>query len=423
MQTLPLQSIQAFFEKLPALSSYAIPLTALSAFAGVLVLAFIANFLTRSVIIVVIRRLFARSKTKRDDILTRGRVFERLSQLAPAFIIFGLAPLALSAYPMIGALVVKLALIYMIIVGVLFIDALINAGLEIYQTFRVSRDFPITSFEQVAKLLLYFLGFILTLSILLGESPMTFIAGLGALAAVLMFVFKDLILGLVSGVQLSANRMLGVGDWIEMPKYGVDGDIMEVGLTTVKIRNFDKTITTIPTQSLINESFKNWRGMTETGGRRIKRSVHIDISSVRFCDGEMLERYAKIQYISSYIEEKRTQLSQHNQQANIDSSTLVNGRHLTNLGTFRAYIEAYLRNHPKISKDLTLLVRQLQPTAHGLPIEIYAFTNDTNWINYEGIQADIFDHILAAATGFDLQIFQDPTGADFQAISNRTRGE
>ena len=411
-----MNAIQSFYAQFQAISDYSTPLSALTALAAVAILAVIANIITRSVIVAMIRRLLTSTKSERDDILIRRHVFERLSQLAPAFVIFALAPLALESYPMFAALVVKLSLVYMIVVGVLFVDGLINAGLEIYRTFRISRDFPVTSFAQVAKLILYFLGFIATLSILLGESPMTFIAGLGALAAVLMFVFKELILGLVAGIQLSANRMVAVGDWIEIPSFGVDGDVIEIALTTVKIRNFDKTITTVPTQSLINESFKNWRGMQETGGRRIKRSVHVDISSIRFCDEEMLERFSKIQYISEYIEKKRREIADYNEQANFDHSMLVNGRHLTNIGTFRAYVEAYLRNHPRISGDLTLLVRQLQPTEHGLPLEIYVFTNDTNWINYEGIQADIFDHILAAAPGFDLRVFQDPTGADFRTL-------
>ncbi len=411
-----MKTIHSFYAQFPAIADYAALLTAMTALLGVALIAFVANVIMRSVIVVSIRRLLARTKSERDDILIRRRVFERLSQLAPAFVIYALAPLALADYPAPAAFAVKLSLVYMIIVGVLFVDGLINAGLEVYRTFRVSRDFPITSFAQVAKLVLYFLGFITTLSVLLGESPMTFIAGLGALAAVLMFVFKDLILGLVAGIQLSANRMVAVGDWIEIPKFGVDGDVIEIALTTVKIRNFDKTITTVPTQALINESFKNWRGMQETGGRRIKRSVYVDVSSVRFCDEEMLARYAKIQHIAGYLEEKRREIADYNDQAKVDRSTLVNGRHLTNIGTFRAYIEAYLRNHPKISSNLTLLVRQLQPTVHGLPIELYVFTNDTNWINYEGIQADIFDHILAAAPEFDLRIFQEPTGADLKAL-------
>jgi miniconductance mechanosensitive channel len=229
-------------------------------------------------------------------------------------------------------------------------------------------------------------------------------------------VFKDPILGFAAGIQLSANKMVMIGDWVEMPKYDADGDVIEVGLTTVKVQNWDKTITMIPTYSLISESFKNWRGMQDSGGRRIKRSIHIDISSIRFCTGEMLERFAKIQYISDYIAEKKEEVAAHNQTHRVDTSILVNGRHLTNVGTFRAYVEAYLRHHPLINQEMTFLVRQLAPTEHGLPIEIYVFSRDKVWANYEAIQADIFDHLLAVVPEFDLQVFQNPTGSDFQGL-------
>lgn len=386
--------------------------------AGILALAFLANIIAKSVIAATINRLLKRSSSERDDILVQRRVFERMSQFAPALVIYLLAPLALSAYPAASNFVVTLSLLYMVIVGVLFVDALINAGLEIYDTYSISNEFPITSFAQVAKIALYLLGFITAISLIMGESPLTLIAGLGALVAVLMFVFKDPILGFVAGIQLSANRMVAVGDWIEMPKFGVDGDVIEIALTTVKIRNFDKTITTIPTYALISDSFKNWRGMEETGGRRIKRSIYVDIGTIKFCDEDMLQRYSKIQFISEYIQEKREELAKHNEETKADIASLVNGRHLTNVGTFRAYVEAYLRNHPKISKSLTLLVRQLQPTENGLPIEIYVFCLDTNWVRYEAIQADIFDHIFAAAKEFDLRLFQNPTGADFGNLRN-----
>ncbi|MEM9496021.1 MAG: mechanosensitive ion channel domain-containing protein [Pseudomonadota bacterium] len=383
---------------------------------GILALAFLAHFVMSRIIVATIERVLKASTSERDDILVRRRVFSRLSHIAPAVVIFLLAPIALAKLPVASEIVVVLSLIYVIASCVLFLDSAINAGLEIYSTYRISRDFPVTSFAQVAKLIIYFVGFITTLSLILGESPLKFIAGLGAMTAVLMLVFKDPILGLVAGIQLSANRMVAVGDWIEMPKYGVDGDVMEIALTTVKIRNFDKTITTVPTQALIADSFKNWRGMQETGGRRIKRSIYVDIGSIRFCDEDMLERFSKIQYIAAYLEEKRAELAEHNDAAKVDNASLVNGRRLTNVGTFRAYISAYLREHPKISKSLTFLVRQLQPTERGLPLEIYVFSLETNWIAYEGIQADIFDHILAAAKEFDLHIFQDPTGADMRAI-------
>jgi miniconductance mechanosensitive channel len=236
------------------------------------------------------------------------------------------------------------------------------------------------------------------------------------MTAVLMLVFKDPIMGFAAGIQLSSNSMVAPGDWVEMPKYGVDGDIMEIGLTTVKVRNFDKTITTVPTQALIEDSFKNWRGMQETGGRRIKRAVCINLNSVRFCTKEDLERFGNIQYISEYIVEKHKEIAEYNTAQKVNLENLANGRRMTNIGVFRNYIEAYLQHHPKVHKHLTILVRQLSPTENGLPVEIYAFTNDTNWKRYESIQSDIFDHILAVATEFDLTVFQNPSGADFSGI-------
>jgi miniconductance mechanosensitive channel len=250
---------------------------------------------------------------------------------------------------------------------------------------------------------------------------MYFLSGLGALTAVLLLVFKDTILGFVAGIQLSANKMVAVGDWIEMPKYGADGDVIDVALTTVKVQNFDKTITTIPAYALISDSFKNWRGMFQSGGRRIKRAVHIDMQTVMFCNEEMLARFAKIQYISEYIQRKKEELEKHNAKHQVDNSNLVNGRRMTNVGTFRAYVTEYLKNHPKIHRELTFLVRQLAPGESGLPIEIYVFTNDTEWAHYEAIQADIFDHILAVLPEFDLRVFQNPSGMDFHALQNAAK--
>lgn len=231
-----------------------------------------------------------------------------------------------------------------------------------------------------------------------------------------MFIFKDAILGFVAGIQLSANRMVANGDWIEMPKYGANGDIIEIALTTVKVQNWDKTITTIPTYALITESFKNWRGMSESGGRRIKRSISIDMNTIQFCTEEMLQRFSKIQYIADYIEKTKLALQESNKLEQVDNSSLVNGIRMTNIGTFRAYVKAYLMSHPMINQEMTFLVRQLAPTEHGLPIEIYVFSKDQDWANYENIQADIFDHILAVVPEFDLRVFQDPSGMDFSKL-------
>ncbi len=383
----------------------------------VLALAFFAYLVMRYVIVATLARAIMRSESKRDDTFTRMKVFPRLSHVAPAAVIYALGPAVFAPFPIAVQAIETASLLYLTLMIVLFIDALMNAGVAIYRTYETSKTFPITSFVQIAKLLLYFFGAITVLSLVLGQSPFAFFAGLGAMTAVLMLVFKDPILGFVAGIQLSANRMVTVGDWIEMPKFSVDGDIIEIGLTTVKIRNFDKTITTIPTQSLINDSFKNWRGMQETGGRRIKRAIHLDVGSVKFCDAEMLSRFARIQYIADYIAAKKMELSAYNTAAEVDTSTLVNGRHLTNVGTFRAYVEAYLRAHPKISTAFTFLVRQLEPTENGLPIEVYVFTTTTDWIDYESIQSDIFDHLFAAAPEFDLRLFQNPTGADFARLN------
>lgn len=384
-----------------------------AAFLATLVLAWFAYLIMRYVIVGTVMRLISKSESKRDDTFARMKVFSRLSHVAPAAVIYLMGPMVFSPFPVVAQAIGTLSLIYLTLMIVLFIDALMNAGLVIYRTYPISKRVTITSFVQIGKMLLYFFGAITVLSLVLGQSPVTFFAGLGAMTAVLMLVFKDPILGFVAGIQLSANSMVTVGDWIEMPKFSVDGDIIEIGLTTVKIRNFDKTVTTIPTQSLINDSFKNWRGMQETGGRRIKRAIHLDVASVKFCDAEMLARYSKIQYIADYIMAKKVELDEFNTAGNVDTSTLVNGRHLTNIGTFRAYVEAYLHGHPKISDQFTFLVRQLKPTENGIPIEIYVFTTTTDWIEYESIQADIFDHLLAAAPEFDLRLFQNPTGGDF----------
>ena len=238
------------------------------------------------------------------------------------------------------------------------------------------------------------------------------------MGAVLLLVFKDAILGFVAGIQLIANQMVAKGDWIEMPKYGADGDVTEIALTTVKVQNWDKTITTIPTYALIRESFKNWRGMKEAGGRRIKRTINIDLSTIKFCDEEMLNRFSKIKHIAEYIQFKKEELAAYNTEHEIDNTNLANGRRMTNVGTFRAYTVAYLKNHPMVSQDMTFLVRHLAPTEHGLPIEVYVFCTDTVWANYEGIQADIFDHLLAVVPEFDLKVFQSPSGTDFHQLTN-----
>jgi len=384
--------------------------------AMILILSFIVYFIAKHFILKGIATIISKTATNWDDVILKKKVFSRIAHLAPAIVIYSLISIPFEGHYLLIAIINGAALIYMIIMVMLAIDALLNAFLAIYNTYEVSNRIPIKGFIQVFKILIYFTAAIFVISILLNKTPLVLFTSLGALTAVLMFIFKDSILGFVAGIQLSANRMVAYGDWIEMPKYGADGEIIDIALTTVKVQNWDKTITTIPTYALISESFKNWRGMAEADGRRIKRSINIDISTIQFCTEEMLSRFSKIQYISDYIESKKTEIQESNKQKNIDDSSMVNGVRMTNIGTFRAYIKAYLDNHPKINKDMTCLTRQLAPTEHGLPIEIYVFCSDKVWANYEDIQADIFDHILAVVPEFDLRVFQDPSGGDFRKL-------
>jgi len=401
--------ISKWVSKIPNIEGHENWINALIISAAIFLIAFIVYFIAKRVVVHLIHLLFTKTKSDLDDVLVNRKVFRRIAYLAPSWVLFKLMPEALEKYPDIASLVSIGIKVYTVIVIALIVDSIINALMDVYRSFRISRQIPIQSFAQVAKLITYFVAIITVISLIIGESPLKLFAGLGAMTAVLMLIFKDPILGFVAGIQLSYNKMVGIGDWVEIPQ------ILEIGLTTVKVQNFDKTITTVPTQSLINESFKNWRGMQESSGRRIKRCIYIDINTISFCDEERLERYGKIDYISEYIESKQTEINQYNESFANATKSVVNGRRITNVGTFRAYMLAYLKNHPHINKDLTLLVRQLAPTELGLPLEIYVFSSEKNWIKYEEIQADIFDHLFAVAKEFDLRVFQRPTGMDFAA--------
>jgi miniconductance mechanosensitive channel len=297
------------------------------------------------------------------------------------------------------------------------IEGFINVASRIYHLGAASRRKPMRPLFQAMTLVLYLFTGIFMASVLLGKEPWSLLTLLGGMTAVTMLVFKDTILGFVAGIQLSANDMVQEGDWIEMPSQGADGDVIEVTVNTVKVQNWDKTISTIPTYALVTQSFKNWRGMSDSGGRRIKRHICIDMNTVRFADEAMLERFRRMDVLTGYVAKKQEEIDAANAERRIDlSATVVNGRRQTNLGIFRAYLVEYLRHHPKIHQNMTFLVRHLQPTPQGLPIEIYVFSNDQAWVNYEAIQADIFDHILAAVSEFGLRVFQQPTGADFTAL-------
>ncbi len=391
--------------------------TLLTRLGGVLLVLFVAltaNRVTKRVVVRGIARLARRTTSSWDDVVMRHRVLQRVAHLVPALVIYHSATPVLAGYDQLTAVVRQGALIYMIVIAALAADSVVNVGIEIARGSRLPRELPVRSIAQVLKLVVYAVTAISVLALVLGRSPLLLLSGLGAMSAVTMLVFKDTILGFVAGIQLSANRMVSRGDWVEMPKHGADGDVLDVGLTTVKVQNWDKTITTIPTYALIAESFKNWRGMAESGGRRIKRALYIDVGSIRFCDEEMLARFSKIQYIADYLKDKREEIANWNAARGVEPASLADGRHLTNVGTFRAYVVAYLRHHPMVHQDMTFLVRQLAPTEHGLPIEVYVFSRDQVWSRYEAIQADIFDHLLAVVPEFDLRVFQRPSGRDVE---------
>ena len=389
----------------------------------IFIICVIADLITKKILLTSIRKIAKKSKTKWDDYLLDSRFFHRLSHLVPAVIMYFTIGIALGNYEWLHQTALKLINVYMIFVGAIVFSALLNSLHSIYQTFPYAKNVSIHSYLQLARIFIYSIAGILVLSILFEKSPVAFLTGMGAMAAVLMLVFKDTILGFVASIQLSANQMVHIGDWISMPSRGADGDVFEITLNTVKVRNFDKTISTIPTYALVTESFVNWRGMVESGGRRIMRSIYLDMKSIQFCSQEMLERYKKIGLVSEHLEKKTEEIDADRAEQNLAPNDLLNGRRMTNLGVFRKYCEEYIDKHPKTygrDSQFIVMIRHLQPTEKGLPLEIYCFTNDNNWIAYEGIQADIFDHLLAMVPAFDLKVFQYPSSYDFSNFIGQT---
>ncbi|MCK4569887.1 MAG: mechanosensitive ion channel [Bacteroidales bacterium] len=382
----------------------------------IIFLAILSFYVTRYFIIKAVHIIVARTKTKWDNILAEKRVFVRLAYLAPAIVINFLSTYALSDFEFLNRIIQIITSIYMVIIFLNVVTAVLNALHEIYQTYEVARKKPIKGYVQVAKIVAYIISIVIIITVLLGDRNLGWLAGFGAFSAVLMLIFKDPILGFVGGIQLSANNMVRIGDWIEMPKYGADGTVIDISLTTVKVQNWNRTITTVPTYTLVTDYFKNWRGMEESGGRRIKRSINIDMNSIKFCTPEMLDRFKLIEYVSEYVDETEKVITKYNTDRKIDNDVLVNGRRQTNIGVFRAYLKGYLSNNSKVNNDMTFLVRQLQPSGEGLPIEVYVFSKDQEWAKYEDNQADIFDHIFAVLPEFELKVFQQPSGRDFSNL-------
>jgi len=421
-----------YFRGINGFEFFAKPASAIIVLVIIVLIAWVGHYLIRQILIKVITRIAKRTKTEWDDILVKNKLFSGLAHLVPAFILYYTADFAFpdihidinelsperlevlsnDYYLGMAGFLLKTARIYFTLIVVFVSNSLLNSGLEIYNTTPYAHNRPIKGYIQLVKIIIFCFAAIMIIAIIIERDPTVLLAGLGAIAAVLILVFKDTILGFVASIQLSANNMVKIGDWIEMQSRGADGPVIDITLNTVKVQNWDKTISTIPTYSLVSESFTNWKGMEEAGGRRIKRSFFIDMSTIRFCTIEMLDRFGKFELIKGYVEQKEKEIREYNKQKKVADEDLISGRRQTNIGVFRKYLEVYLRQHPMVRQDMTFLIRHLQPTEKGLPIEIYVFSKDIVWANYESIQADIFDHILAVIPEFELRVFQSPSGSD-----------
>ena len=385
-----------------------------------LIIAMLAYLFVKRGVVRAMNIVIQRSKVSWDDIFMRHKVLEKFAIIIPALVLSILIPLALAQHTLISSMSHRLLSVTILVLLIRAVFCALDAANEIADVNLVRRRLPIKSFVQLFKLFLFFVTIIVSISILADQSPLYFISGLGVMTGLVMLVFRDTILGFVAGIQLAANRMVSPGDWIQMDKYGADGSVEEVSLTTVKVRNWDQTITMIPAYALVSDAFKNWRGMSESGGRRIKRSILIDIHSIRFLTEAETTRLAKIHLLKDYLAEKGQEINAFNGQIQ-DADMPVNSRQLTNIGTFRAYLKEFVANHASIRQDMTLLVRQLASTKEGVPIEIYIFTNDTRWTVYEDIQGDIFDHVFAILPEFGLRAFQSPTGSDIRSLKQGFR--
>jgi len=386
-----------------------------------------AVILTAIITILIVRKTLLKFLTnwiqsnnyRWDDPLAKNKLLSKISWFVPVTV-FSLAidmfldPGAASYLP-----AKRLITASFVIVSILSLTALLSSANDIHRIVRKNKGASLRSYIDAGKILTYVLGAIFLISIFTGKSPWGILSVLGGLTAVTMLVFKDSILGFVASIQINSTDMVRLGDWVEIPQYGADGDVVDISIHSIRVQNWDKTISTIPTYALVSNSFKNWRGMSESGGRRIKRALNIDIHSIRFCDEQMLDKLSNFSLIADYIRNKQQEIEEYNLHHNYDQNLTISGRRQTNVGIFRAYVIAYLRNNTKLHQEMTFLVRQLAPTEHGLPLEIYVFSKDQAWANYEAIQADIFDHLLAAIPEFGLRIFQNPSGYDFRCLGNK----
>lgn len=376
---------------------------------------------SRSAANFVFGQIAGKTRTQLDNYLLNNRVITYLSRLVPFLFIVNVLPVIFTRFPEYQGPVKHLTDIYLVLWMVWIFKAILNSIRDYLKTKEAYRDKPLDSFVQVLVILAWLVAAVVLFSILTGKSVTTFLTAMGAASAIILLIFKDTILGFVASIQVSANDMVRIGDWITMEKYGADGDVVEINLATVKVQNFDKTITTIPTYYLISDSFKNWRGMQQAGGRRIKRSVKIKVSSIRYLTEEDIQKFSRISLISEYITTKGAELRAYNQMISGDTSLPINGRHFTNIGVYRKYIDAYIKANEHLHKGMTMMARQLEPSITGIPIELYVFTNDVRWENYEHIMADLFDHLLAAVSYFDLEVFEMPNSGDVRHLAGSVR--
>ncbi|KAA6350547.1 Miniconductance mechanosensitive channel YbdG [termite gut metagenome] len=374
-------------------------------FAFMLLAAYLANVICSHLILPLITKLVQHTKITWDDVIFDRKVIIHLVRIVSPALVYVCIPYVFPSNPVIPEMIQRICKVAGIYFFVCFVNAFFVALYTLYT--EKEQGHPLKGLLQTIQVVLFLIGAISIIGVLIGKSPIVLLATLGTSAAVLMLVFKDSIMGVLSGIQLSANKMLRVGDWITMPKYGADGKVIEVALYTVKVQNWDNTITTIPPYALISDSFQNWRAMQQSGGRRVKRAINIDMNSIKFCTPQMLAKYRKIHLLTAYIDDTEQAVQAYNQERRIDPSVLVNGRRQTNLSVFRAYLMAYLKSHPDVHPGMMCMVRHLHPTEKGIPLELYFFSTTTAWIPYETIQADIFDHVLAIIPEFDLRVFQN----------------
>ena len=381
------------------------------------IIALLATWIVRRSLLRFVRHLIRSNQVSWDDALIHNHVFQRLTWIVPVLVFYIARDLLLPPNSQVAEILRRLIASGFVLVAISTINGLLNAINEIYRTLHGYKSGKtIRGYIDAIKILVYVFGLIFLAAILTDRSPWGLISVMGGLTAVILLIFRDAILGFIASIQLTGLDMIRVGDWIEMGSHNADGEVIELSIHSVRIRNWDKTITTIPTYALISESFKNWRGMTESGGRRIKRALHLDMTSIRFLEREELEQLAKIELIRDYIHNRQQEIDAYNQQHGVDDSVIINGRRQTNIGVFRAYVAAYLKNNPDIHQQMTFLVRQLDPGPEGLPLEVYVFSKEQAWVRYEAIQSDIFEHLIAALPAFGLRVYQKPTGHDFHKL-------